>query len=369
MLFLYFEVSELYLKENNNKCESPKSFSPSVPFIERWFIKMKKVKEILFSIIIPHYNCTELLLKLLSTIPDTPDTEVLLIDDNSTLDLSEVIEYITVRKNVYFFKNDSEQKGAGSCRNIGIRNSHGKWLIFADADDFFVQNWREKVLNLAYSDYDMIYFTPCGIDLKTGKESNRHLLYCDLINNFINKPTNKHCIELKTGFCTPWSKMIKRRMVERNRFFFDELLVSNDIMFITKCAVAAKKILAISENIYCVTRGQGSLTSQKDLEKFMIRVKVVISRYKYLKISLSDREFRYAHINRYALGKLVDVFLEGWGIGVFIRILKLYWKNKISLFDIGLLNPLVIFTTMRYELTWWLERRNVRKHERKKVHE
>ena len=30
-----------------------------------------------------------------------------------------------------------EGKGAGYARNIGLSHARGKWIIFADADDFF----------------------------------------------------------------------------------------------------------------------------------------------------------------------------------------------------------------------------------------
>ena len=39
---------------------------------------------ILYSIIIPHYNSPDLLLRLLKTIPVREDLEVIVVDDNST---------------------------------------------------------------------------------------------------------------------------------------------------------------------------------------------------------------------------------------------------------------------------------------------
>ena len=320
--------------------------------------------EVYFTVIVPHYNRVDLLLKLLSTIPDMDCIEVLVVDDKSTCDLSSVKTYIENRTNIRLLYNQTEKKGAGCCRNIGLQKALGKWLIFADSDDFFLENWVDCVKKYYDCDADMIYFVPHGINLQTGEQSNRHLMYKELVMQYIESPSKKNEIELRACFCTPWSKMIRRSMVERNHFEFDEIMVSNDIMFITKSAFASKKIVGCKDSIYCVTRGGASLTSKKNLDAFMKRVDVVVDRYTYLKRTLTKREFRYAHVNRYALGKLVDVVIEGWGLKVFLNIFNLYIKNRISLFDLAMFNPCILIKVVRYELAWWFEIKRHRKNEK-----
>ena len=317
--------------------------------------------EVSYSIIIPHFNSVDLLIKLLTTIPDTKDIEIIIVDDRSTVELNSVQEYILKRKNILFFINTVGKKGAGSCRNIGLSKASGKWLIFADADDYFLPGWKQIIDEYLDFDAEMIYFVPYGIDLKTGNESKRHHIYQDLVNSYIDFPTLENKVKIKSGFCTPWSKMIRRTMVEENGILFDEILASNDIMFITKCAFASKKIFADKKMIYCVTRGGNSLTSKKDKEKFLARVDVVIRRYKYLEKILSKKEFEYAHIDRYALARLADSVFQGWGISTFLYIIKLYIKNGVKFFDIQLLNPITFIKLAKYELGWWLEIKNVKK--------
>lgn len=322
-----------------------------------------------YSIIIPHYNSIDLLIKLFSTIPDTKDIEVIVVDDNSSTEIENIKKYIHERNNIKMFINDSGKKGAGSCRNIGLKKASGKWLLFADSDDFFLPEWKTIVGDYYDTDADMVYFAPHGVDLKTGEESKRHHLYRDLVYKYIDSPTVESKVNLQARFCTPWSKMIRKSMVDKNGFIFDEVMASNDIMFITKCAFAAEKIAADKRNIYCVTRGGTSLTSKKDKEKFMSRVDVVIRRYNYLKDILPKKEFEYVHIDRYALGKLADVILEGWGIKTFFEILKLYIENGVAFFDIGLLNPCTILSLAKYELNWWIEIRKHRKREVKQIND
>lgn len=164
---------------------------------------------------------------------------------------------------------------------------------------------------------------------------------------------------MKYGFCTPWSKLIRRSVFEEHNINFDEIMVSNDIMCMTKSAFYSKKVAASDETIYCVTRGGKTLTAKKDESRFDTRIDVLINRYTFLREHLSKKEFRYAHIDRLALGKLVDVFIEHWGISKLFSILKRYHKNKVRYFDFGLLNPVTLFHKAKIELSWWMD---IKKH-------
>ena len=90
-----------------------------------------------YSIIIPHKNTPRLLERCLYSIPTWDEIQIIIIDDNSN---SESVDFSHFpgngRKNteVLFTK---EGKGAGYARNIGLSHARGKWIIFADADDFF----------------------------------------------------------------------------------------------------------------------------------------------------------------------------------------------------------------------------------------
>ena len=97
---------------------------------------MEKVN-ILYSIIIPHYNIPELLQRCLNSIPDLPSFQVIIVDDCSDGKIVDFRYFPGMeRENVkcIFLK---ERHGAGFARNLGLRYACGKWVLFADADDFF----------------------------------------------------------------------------------------------------------------------------------------------------------------------------------------------------------------------------------------
>ncbi len=313
------------------------------------------------SVVVPHYNSPELLIKLFESIPDTEDIEVIAVDDNSTVDLKSVYDYVGTRCNVQFFVNDSGVKNAGASRNVALKHVTGKWILFADSDDFFVDGWVENVTPFLDSDYDMVYFPPTSMDLKTGELSSRHVMYMEMILEAFENPTLKNITEMKFAFCSPWSKLIRTSIMKENNITFDEVAVSNDIMCLTKCAYYSKNVGLSDKTIYCVTRGGNSLTTNKDEKRFDTRVEVFVNRYIYVREQLSKKEFRYTHLDRQALGKLVDVFIEKWGPKKFFWISKLYIKNRIYIFDWGLLNPVTLFHKAKVELQWWMDIKKHRK--------
>lgn len=307
------------------------------------------------SIIVPHYNTPDSLLTLIRSIPAREDIEVIIADDNSNISLEGLQQELKSFPGVHFFKNDSGKKGAGASRNVALKHAVGTWLLFADADDYFVENFWESVLPYLDTDYDMVYFPPTSVDVVTGELSSRHVMYMELVDNYRKKPTVKNLTEMKYGFCTPWSKLIRRSIVEENHIAFDEIMVSNDIMCMTKCAYYSRKVTASDKTIYCVTRGGKTLTAKKDEQRFDTRIQVLVNRYVFLREHLPKKEFKYAHIDRLALGKLVDVFIEHWGISKLFQILKLYHKNQVKYFDLGLLNPVTLFHKAKIELSWWMD--------------
>ncbi|MDE5863605.1 MAG: glycosyltransferase [Lachnospiraceae bacterium] len=317
------------------------------------------MSEILLSIVIPHYNTPDSLVKLINSIPAGNEIEVIVVDDNSSVDLSECRQFIDKRENVHFYINDSGVKGAGASRNIALRHVQGEWILFADADDFFLDGFYDKVAPYLSTDYDMVYFAPTSIDVGTGEVSSRHIMYMELVEQYAKSPSLKHLMEMKYGFCTPWSKLIRASVLKKNDIQFDEIMVSNDIMCMTKCAFYSRKVAATDQIIYCVTRGGKTLTSTKNEECFDTRVDVLVQRYTFLRENLSNKEFSYAHIDRLALSRLVDVFIEHWGIVKFFSILKLYHRNGIRYFDIGLLNPVTLFSKAKIQISWWMD---IKKH-------
>lgn len=111
-----------------------------------------------YSVIIPHKNCPELLARCIDSIPKRDDIEVVVVDDNSDCILS-VMEVVASRElqNLKLVCTEKDG-GAGYARNIGLEQVSGKWLLFLDADDFFLEESFEHFDMYLNSECDMVYF-------------------------------------------------------------------------------------------------------------------------------------------------------------------------------------------------------------------
>lgn len=215
-----------------------------------------------YSIIIPHYNSSRKLKKLLESIGYYPDLEVIIIDDKSEeLEKEKIKEYIIEKKNYYIYDNYGK-KSAGTCRNIGLKKAIGKWIVFADSDDFFLKDYKKKMDNYLESNNDVVYFTPTSCYEDNFKmESDRHLKFEKLIKDY-KENKKKSLNNLKYEFVVPWSKMIQKKIIDEKKIRFDEIIASNDVMFALKLGEISQKIEASFDKIYCVTTTKGSLTQK-----------------------------------------------------------------------------------------------------------
>ena len=107
-----------------------------------------------YSIIIPHKNNPILLSRCLDTIPVRNDVQIIVVDDNSDRKLINPDNYPGKNRNdvEVVFLDSTQSKFAGRARNIGLGKVKGKWIIFADADDYFTDNL--SILLDKYKDND-----------------------------------------------------------------------------------------------------------------------------------------------------------------------------------------------------------------------
>lgn len=313
------------------------------------------MSEIQLSIIIPHYNSPDLLIRLLDTIGEHGDIQILVVDDLSTVDIGSILAYANAHTGITLLKNDSGVKGAGAARNVGLKKALGEWLLFADADDTFLPGWYEKVSEYMQGEAQLVYFSPTSKDLTTGKLANRHRIYAGYLQAYAKKPSLKNEMQLRFGFCTPWSKLIRRSVVEEHGVLFDEVMVSNDIMFMIQTAYYAEKFVTDASEIYCVTRGEKTLTSKKNEKNLETRLEILARRNAFLREHLTKKEYKKTNIRTVAMSRLLEIFTDHWGIKKFFAVLSFYKRNNIPWLDFSMFSPRKVVLGLK----WMLE---IKKH-------
>ena len=210
-----------------------------------------------FSIIIPHYDIPDLLMRCLKSIPVSEDIQVIVVDDNSPDADTYLERYPELSRPYLEFIRASKNGGAGYARNIGLDYAKGKWLLFADADDFFVDDMYDIITTHTESDADVIYFRKRAVYSDDINHKSSRSGYIDEIMDIYLKTGNE--LPITTRYGVPWGKMIKKSLVENHHIRFEEIKYSNDILF--------------SVHVYVVTSREGSATSNYCLKPDELRIR------------------------------------------------------------------------------------------------
>lgn len=127
----------------------------------------------LITIIIPVYNTFQYVNETLITIitQTYKNWECIIIDDGSSDGSLEKIKTIVKKDQRFkiFIRGDySPIKGANVCRNIGLKKTKTKWVIFVDSDDLLLNKCLENRINdiLGTSPKDIYIFKTAFIDEK-----------------------------------------------------------------------------------------------------------------------------------------------------------------------------------------------------------
>ena len=111
---------------------------------------MKENNYPLFSIIIPTYNRSKLLISALkSCLAQTFSSfEVIIVDDCSTDDTEKIVkDFIKLDNRIRYFKMSSN-RGVAAARNFGIQKARGLFITFLDDDDELAPDYLEEINKL-----------------------------------------------------------------------------------------------------------------------------------------------------------------------------------------------------------------------------
>lgn len=245
------------------------------------------MKNINYTIIIPHKDIPQLLVRCIHSIPKRNDLEVIIVDDNSSQETKKMLsEQIQENDHLTIIYNN-ENQGGGGARNLGLKKAQGKWILFADADDFFNYCITDILNQYKNSTADIIYFKGNSVDTDTYTTTYR----ADHLNKWIDlheKNPQKAELKLRYLFGEPWCKIIRKSLIDQYKIRFDETPIHNDTTFSYLIGFYTKNIKIDNRALYCVTTRKNSVSVSSNLEKELIRVNV---------FSRAEGFLRQNHIN------------------------------------------------------------------------
>lgn len=222
-----------------------------------------------FSIIIPSYKSDKFIKQCISSVlHQTFDSfEIIIIDDGSSDQTGKIClriaaEYPYVR---YIYQ---EHQGAGAARNKGLRVANGEYVLFLDADDYWVNRDLLKELYNCFKNQnvDLVMFQ---MDKYTEKGR--------LLKRYRKKafPDTKlcHCVHeiypmlVRDGqvLASACNKCVKRSLLEEEYILFPEGGYAEDIDWVIQLFSRAKYISFLNGLAYAY-RQHGNSTASRSTE-------------------------------------------------------------------------------------------------------
>lgn len=295
--------------------------------------------EMNFTIIVPHYNTPLLLGRLINSIPKRDDLELIIVDDHSDSRLVDFEHFPGAnRENVTIVRNQ-DNHGAGFCRNTAIPMAKGKWVLFADSDDFFNDGFDDFLSRYVGSTVDVIYFSANSVDSETYEPSNR----ADHIHEYMKKYSRDRVVgglTLRYMFTETVCKMVKRELLHNNAISFDVTSIHEDVKFACSVGHYAKEILVVNEELYCITSRNDSVSRTMSRKVYLDELLVFAKWNKFLTdnhlpFDLPKFDYRLYNMTRH-LYKDNGLFCDELKIlrkagydfrFIFVQIVKNLWKS------------------------------------------
>lgn len=217
--------------------------------------------EFLYSIIIPHYNSSKLLERMLKSIPERDDIQVIVVDDCSKEEEVCALKELKHKNLELYLQNQNH--GAGYVRNVGLEHVRGKWILFADADDFYVSNTFDILDNYRSDEIDYLNFCVKSVDSLTGNPGKRKITSDNSVRKYLQVKSERNLMLFKYRNFVLWNKMISSDFVKNYKIKCENCKVNNDVFFSFQLAFYSHSFKVIPDELYCCTYSSGSLTFRK----------------------------------------------------------------------------------------------------------
>lgn len=237
------------------------------------------------SIITPFFNCKKIINKhydFHKLLINKSNCEIIYVDDSSTdgsyVKLKKIIN-AEKKKNVSIYSLDRNY-GPGVARNLAIKKSLGKYLIFLDADDKLNLKAFSKVLKkIKKNNKEDIFF------LGYQKKKNPQI---DLSKNkFDKKILLKKYLRTELDM-NPNFYLFRKNFILNNKIFFQSGFYE-DIPFILKCFFYSKKFNFFPEEIYIKNNYRNSITNSFTEKHIFSFVNSSKEKFKFFNLNMRSK--------------------------------------------------------------------------------
>ena len=238
---------------------------------------MSPMTGINYTFIIPHRNIPHLLSRCLAAIPRRPDVQIIVVDDASDPSVTDFSRFPGLddpQVEVVFTRSG---RGAGYARNVGLERAAGKWVVFADADDYYLDNLPAMMDRYVDAEADMVVFKHAKYS-EEGVRLPLRFLDMAIFTSYFRHGDMDY---LRYVYCVPFGRFIRRSAIGGLRF--QEVAYSNDVMFFLRLSTSGIRISVVDEVVYAYVVRKGSLLTTVHWKNLYTRCRVSLDAVCYLR--------------------------------------------------------------------------------------
>lgn len=205
------------------------------------------------SVIIPVYNVEKYLPECLDSVVNQTlkEIEILCINDGSTDGSAEILEqYAKKDERIKVF--NQENLGAGSARNVGIKQAQGDFLAFLDSDDVYPSNDVLEVLYLKAKENNVLIAGGEFAYLENGSLKTEYLKTEDGFGFYQEGKIKYQDCQFDYGY---YRFIYDRNFLLKNNLVFPNYARFQDPPFFVKAMYQAKEFYAVKKLTYAFRIG------------------------------------------------------------------------------------------------------------------
>jgi glycosyltransferase involved in cell wall biosynthesis len=246
----------------------------------RSFPVPRKMGAPLVSVVIPAYNCADVIGKTLDSVARQTygNIETVVVDDGSSDDTGNVVAGFSGNGKVRYYRQ--ENGGPGSARNTGIRSANGDYIAFLDADDSLTPDSIERRmalireangLELVYSNY-FIKRSDDSAKARFGENypGNRDFFRREFPHGVVFEGSPTEIFDIPFDFWTA-TVLAGRNLLDRTGPFRTDISIGEDRDMWIRLSLNAGKIGYIKSPVATYNRTRNSLTGRNAVRYSLAR--------------------------------------------------------------------------------------------------
>ncbi|KRM21027.1 glycosyltransferase family 2 protein [Latilactobacillus graminis] len=284
---------------------------------------MKINEEELVSIIIPVYNVASYLERCIQSLLDQTykNIEIILVNDGSNDNSLDILNKFRKKDNRIIVIS-KENGGQASARNLGIKQSKGKYIMFVDSDDYVFSEFVAEPVHLMKKQnsdlviFDMLFidgrrkeYRSSGVSIDKSSSMPMNKLYNKNLWENLNFPTGYWYEDLGT---IPVAVSRAKKIVKLNKALYAYTWDREESQSNTIDEDKVLDTIPMCERVYELVR-KDDRTNEKNEELKLLFIDHLINNTILLKfMDISNRNVRIKMIDE--VKKTMDKYFPEWKI-------------------------------------------------------